>query len=518
MTALLQARGLTVDYRGAVVLDDVDLDVTAGDLLVVLGGSGSGKSTLLRALLGLVPAPGRIRARRLELRGDAGPIDLAAGHERVRGREIGMVFQDPALALTPLRRVGSLVAEAGRVTGAGGDVEALLAECGFADPAAIGRRRAHQLSGGMAQRVGLALAVAGRPRLLLADEPTTALDGPAREELCRRLAERAAAGLGIVLVTHDVGLAARLADRVLLLDAGRVADHGPPARVLGKPSSVLARSLVRNVPWSLPPRHPTAVGSREVSVRVRGLAKAFPGGGRVLSGVDLDVAAGEVVGVVGRSGEGKTTLLHCLLGLERPDAGEVRLAGLDPRADGWPAVRRRVQLVPQDPRASLNPWRTAAQLVADPLDFHRIGDRASRRRRAEELLDQVGLTGLARRRPNELSTGQCQRVAIARALAVRPNVLVADEPAAALDVALQAEVVSLLATRVAERDMSALVVSHDLHVLERLCDRIVVLHGGRLVEQLPVDRLRTDARHPVTRELLAAYPTDPLAALSTLAG
>jgi peptide/nickel transport system ATP-binding protein len=508
MTAVLSVRGLAVDYAGRTVLDGVDLDVDAGEAVVVLGGSGSGKSTLLRALIGLVPAPGRVRVGELTLHTDTGRLDLTApgAWRRARGREIGMVFQDPALALTPLRRVGSLLSEA---SGDPARTEALLRASGFADPVPVAARRAFQLSGGMAQRVGYGLAVAGEPRVVLADEPTTALDGPAREELVARLREQAAAGTAVVLVTHDVTVAAALADRVVVLHRGRIVEQGPPARVLGDPAHEATRALVRDVPWALPARHPAPPPGGALAVRVRGLTKAYAGT-PVLDGLDLDVGEGEVVGVAGRSGGGKTTLLRCLLGLERPDAGELRLAGVDPATSGWRAVRRAVQLVPQDPRASLNPWRTAAQLVADPLDFHRIGTRASRRARALELLTTVGLDGLADRRPNALSTGQCQRVAIARALAVRPRVLVADEPASALDVTLQAELIRVLSRVVAEHGMSALVVSHDLHVLERLCDRIAVLDGGRLVEDLPVARLRRDATHARTRALLAAYPTDPL--------
>ncbi|MFC5995825.1 ABC transporter ATP-binding protein [Pseudonocardia hispaniensis] len=509
--SLLTARDLTVDFGGRAVLHGVDLDVAPGEALVVLGGSGSGKSTLLRALLGLVPAPGRVRAGTLALHTGGGWVDLTrrGAWRRVRGREIGMVFQDPALALTPLRRVGSLVAEAASEPNR---VEPLLAAGGLADPGRVAARRACELSGGQAQRVGLVLAVAGGPRMLLADEPTTALDGPARDALVGRLRERADAGTAVVLVTHDVSVAAAFADRIIVLDGGRVVEQGPPTGVLGDPGHAATRALVRDVPWSLPARtRPVPRPARPPVVRVRGLAKAFAGTGPVLAGLDLDVADGEVVGIIGRSGEGKTTLLRCLLGLQRPDAGDLLLGGVDPAAAGWAAVRRAVSLVPQDPRASLNPWRTAAQLVADPLDFHRIGDRAFRRKRARDLLAAVGLGEMADRRPNALSTGQCQRVSIARALAVRPRLLVADEPASALDVTLQAEVITLLSRVVAEHGMSALVVSHDLHVLERLCDRIAVLDDGRLVEDLPVDRLRADATHPRTRALLAAYPTDPLA-------
>ncbi|MFR9806531.1 ABC transporter ATP-binding protein [Pseudonocardia sp. RS010] len=504
-------RGLEVDYRGHCVLSDVDLDLAAGEAVVVLGGSGSGKSTLLRALLGLVPAPGRVRAEELRLHTGDGSTDLATadGRRGARGRGIGLVFQDLALALSPLRRVGSLVAEAnGDPTG----VEDLLRGAGFPDPEPVAARRAHELSGGMAQRVGFALAVAADPPVLLADEPTTALDGPARDEVVRRLCERVAAGTGLLLVTHDVGVAAAVADRVVVLHQGRVVENGGVDEVLRTPTHEVTRSLVENVPWSLPARSTTrATPTGPPALRVDDLRARYRGAGDpVLDGLSLEIGAGEVVGVAGRSGGGKTTLLRCLLGLHRPDSGRLALDGMDPAEQGWQAVRRAVQVVPQDPRASLNPWRTAARLVTEPMVYHGIGDRVSRRARAAELLAEVGLDGLGDRRPGALSTGQCQRVAIARALAVRPRLLVADEPASALDATLQADVLRLLARVVAEHGMSALVVSHDLHVLERLCDRVAVIDGGRIVEDLPVGRLRAEATHPCSRALLDAHPVDPL--------
>lgn len=513
---LLDVRGLSVSYGDTGVLHDVRLHVDAGEALVVLGGSGSGKSTLLRAVLGLVPAPGRVDAATLAF--DGRDLRDPAVLRAVRGHDVGTVFQDPALALTPLRRVASLVTE---VTGDAARVRPLLADSGFADPGPVAARRCHELSGGMAQRVGLALAVADDPRLLLADEPTTALDGPAREELVGRLRSRVRDGGAVLLVTHDVGVAAALADRVVVLERGRVVEQGPPARVLGAPSSDAAVSLVRDVPWSLPPRTRSAAAGKPV-LEVRDLRKRYAE--PVLDGLDLAIGEGEVVGLAGRSGGGKTTLLRCLVGLERPDGGSVAIGGRAPgrsgawgrwgrrRGTGWSAVRRDVQLVPQDPRAALNPFRTAARLVADPLDFHRIGTRAERRDRAEELLERVGMSGYGGRYPHELSTGQCQRVAIARALAVRPRLLVADEPASALDVTLQAGVLALLSDLVEAEGMAGLVVSHDLHVLERLADRIAVLDGGRVVEDVPTPDLRDRARHPATRTLLAAYPADPLAA------
>ncbi|MGI5129565.1 ABC transporter ATP-binding protein [Pseudonocardia sp. CA-107938] len=513
---VLRVRGLGVDFRGHTVLDRLDLDVAAGEAVVILGGSGSGKSTLLRAIMGLVPAPGRVRAAEMLM---DGVHDLTSAHvlRQVRGRRIGLVLQDPALALSPLRRVGSLVAEA---AGAAAPVPRLLVDAGFAEPDVVAGRRSFELSGGMAQRVGLALAVAADPSLLLADEPTTALDGPARDELVRTLRRRVHAGTALLLVTHDVGVAAALADRVVVLHRGRVVESGPPGRVLGSPTHATTRGLVRDVPWAMPARtRRPATTDRPALLHVEGLTARHPGNDRpVLDGLDLQVADGEVVGIAGRSGGGKTTLLRCLLGLHRPVSGTLRLAGTDPATQGWAAVRRAVQLVPQDPRASLNPWRSALRLVAEPLVYHRIGDRATRRARAHELLAEVGLADLADRRPGELSTGQCQRVAIARALAVRPRLLVADEPASALDVTLQADVVRLLARVVAENGTGALVVSHDLHVLERLCDRVAVLDGGRIVEDLPVERLRADATHPCTHALLDAHPIDPLAVSPRRAG
>lgn len=519
--ALLEVRGLSVRYGSTTVLDDLDLEVTTGEVVVVLGPSGSGKSSLLRAVMGLVPAPGRVVADRLWLHSADGRIDLNRIDRRrwrqIRGSEIGFVFQDAALALTPLRRVGSLAAEASVPRPDMSEhITQLLGDAGFADPTTVSQRRAFELSGGMAQRAGMALAVARSPRLLLADEPTTALDGPTRAELLGRMRARVRAGCGLVLVTHDVSIAAQ-ADRILVVDAGHVVDAGPPAEVLRTPTSECTRRLVVSVPWALAPRAASAPAKDETPpvLEVRGLTHGFRRTGTVLRGVDLTVRSAEVVGVAGISGAGKSTLLRCLVGLESPQDGTIRVAGNVPSTSGWRATRRHVQLIPQDPRGSLNPWRTAAQLVADPLDYHHIGRRQWRRQRALELLRQVGLGDLAQRRPNELSSGQCQRVGIVRALAADPQLVVADEPSSALDVELQAEVLRLLNELVSERGTAMLVVSHDVHVLERLCDRIVVLADGQVVEDLAVDRFRSHARHRCARELLDSYPLDPLGQLTS---
>ena len=510
---VLAIEGLSVVFGPAAVLDGLDLCARAGEVTVVLGASGSGKSTLLRAVLGLVAAPGLVDARLFDLTGPDGPVDLrrltGRDWQRVRGRLVGAVFQDSALALSPLRRVGSLLVEAAGEPLTPLQLQQRLRACGFVDPEPVLGQRGYELSGGMAQRVGMALATARSPRLLVADEPTTALDGLARAEITRRLRDFADAGGAVVVTTHDVSVAAAIADDVVVLEGGRRVEHGPARQVLGTPTHPASRRLVTHVPWSLPAaEHRRLDRGQPPALRLRGLAKTY--GRPVLRGVDLDVAPGEIVGVAGLSGAGKSTLVRCVLGLEQPEAGTVQAAGTSPEVIGWRRFRRHVQLVNQDPRASLNPWRTAAEAVADPMRYHRIGTRSSQRRRASELLAAVGLGGYDARYPLQLSTGQCQRVAIARALAVEPAVIVADEPVSALDTHTQAEVVALLRQVVLDTGAAAVVVSHGIHVLERLCDRVAVLDGGVLVSDQAAADIRRSHVHPTATALVACYPPDPL--------
>lgn len=516
-TSALSVRGLRVWLPGVVLLDGVDLEVRPGRLHVLLGGSGSGKTTLLRALIGLVAAPGRVEADRLLLQLPDGDHDLsaagAAQWRRVRGRHIGLVGQDPSLSLSPLRRVDSMAREVDRLTRtdqARGASDRLLREAGFADPRLVGRRYCFELSGGMAQRLGLGLAIAPRPQVLLADEPSTALDALARAALVDRLRTVVRDGACVVLSTHDVALATELADDVTVLEQGRVVESGAARDVLVGSASVITRRLL-DAPRlddvrPLGDRAGQARPGAGPALAVRGLRASYRGTGPVLDGVDLQVGAGEIVGVAGRSGAGKSTLLRCIVGLEQPDDGMVVVNGSTAATTGWKQLRRQVQLVPQDPRASLNPWRTVEQLVADSLDAHRLGTRPERRARVLELLERTGLSGYPGRRPGELSTGQCQRVAIARALALRPTLLVADEPVTALDAPLRVGVLRLLRDLVRENQMAALVISHDLFVLEQLCDRVAVLDRGRIVENLAVGDLRERAAHPLTLAFLAAHP------------
>ncbi|MFE0749930.1 ABC transporter ATP-binding protein [Gordonia sp. NPDC058843] len=500
---MLLVRGLQVRRGGSDILRDIDFHAHSGRIHVVLGASGSGKSTLLRSLVGLVPTPSRTRADLMQLRVPAGDFDLTSSRRLadVRGVHIGLVGQDPALDLTPLRRVASIVRE---TTAGHAEVADVLERCGLPSGRDIERKYCFQLSGGMAQRLALGLATARGPELLLADEPSTALDAISRARLAEHLRAAADEGSAVVLVTHDVGLARLLADDVTVLADGEIVETGPARRVLDEPVAEATRLLVRPRAPRARPR-PARAPVRLDALDVTGLHAGWDGHA-VLRDLSLRIGAGEVVGLAGRSGAGKSTLVACLTGLLAPDGGTIRIGGLDSATTSWRRLRREVQLVPQDPRGSLNPWRPIADQIRDPLDVHRVGRRAERSARVDELLDRVGLSGHGGRRPGALSTGQCQRAAIARALALRPRLLIADEPVTALDTALRADILELFAEIIAGDQMSALIISHDLHVLEYLGDRVAVLDDGHIIEDLAAQSIRVDARAPLTAELLAALP------------
>lgn len=536
---VLTVSGLNVSIRGQQILTDLGLSLKQGRIHVVLGASGSGKSTLLRTLIGLSGphtdvSSALFRLDVAESNGRHGQTlrwNLTAANEhdwlQVRACHMGLIFQDPEESLTSLRRTGSLVREVFRNVGqplprGKASEQARLDAAGLGHHDGVGNKYCFELSGGMAQRLGLALAAAGNPAVLLADEPSTALDGVARRTLASALRDQADAGTAVLLVTHDRDLAAALADDITVLAQGHSVESGPAWQVLADPQHPETQRLLAR-----PRPVPAATGS-EVSgeqgtnsraeglasvpsaghvplvLRVQGLRQAYSSREpEVLRGLDLSVASGESVGLLGRSGSGKSTLIRCLVGLERPSAGLIEIAGSSPTETGWKSLRRRVQLVPQDPRAALNPWRSALEQIMDPLDFHQVGSRGERRSRAMELLAEVGLSGYTQRRPGQLSTGQCQRVSIARALAISPSLLVADEPVTALDAALRAEMLILLHRLTQETGTALLVVSHELPVLEELCPRICVLDEGRIVEELGAGNLGA-ATSRAAREIIAA--------------
>ncbi len=481
---LLSVRGLNVRYPGAdaPALGGLDLDLGAGECVAVTGPSGSGKSTLCRALLDLLPE-GTLRTGGIRWRGEDLMADPVAWR-RLRGRAMGLVLQDHRHALDPLRTVGAQVAEVRRRhrpdldrRTAADDAIALLAEVDLPEPAAFARRYPHQMSGGQRQRVGLAVALAADPELLLADEPTTALDLLTRRDIVLLLAGLVRRrGMGLLLVSHDEDLVARLAHRTVTLPGA-----GAPGR---------------------PGRSPLGAGDGPVILTARNVTAAAGEGSRrrtVAGPLDLDLRAGRTLGLAGASGAGKTSLARVLAGWTAPAAGTLQVAL--PAAAGAGEMRRAVQLVSQDPSAALDPRQTAASAVAEAARAAGAG-RAEASDAARSLLAEVGIEpDAAARIPAELSGGQRQRVQLARALAARPRVLVADEPASSLDPRRQGAVLALLDEVRHRHDLALLLISHDLRLLERWCDDIAVLLDGVLMERYPVP---AGPRHPYTRALAAA--------------
>ncbi|WP_435883361.1 dipeptide ABC transporter ATP-binding protein [Streptomyces tendae] len=542
---LLDVRGLRIGYRAAsgtrLAVDGLDLRVAAGEITAVVGESGSGKSSTAHALVGLLPAGGVVLGGSVRLQGE----ELTGLGERawreVRGRRIGLIPQDPGVSLDPVKPVGAQVAEVLRVHGLATRRDAparavgLLGEAGLPDPDQRARQYPHELSGGMRQRVLIAMATAARPRLLVADEPTSALDVTVQRRLLDHLQEVVTTtGTAMLLVTHDLAVVADRAQHVVVMSRGRVVEAGPAGRVLADPRHPYTRELVADAPTltARPPRGRSGTaGPAPVTgpgpasadaaplLSVTGLTRAFPVRGPVLSrrrtrtavdGVGFELGRGETLGVVGESGSGKSTTARMILGLERVDSGTVLLDGVDVttvRGAARRALHRRIQLVYQNPYASLNPRFTVGELLTEPLRNHGIGSRAEWGGEVRRLLDDVALpAGVERRKVAELSGGQRQRVAIARALALGPEVLVCDEPVSALDVTVQARILELLVGLQERHGLSYLFISHDLAVVAQVSDRIAVMRGGRIVESGPAAELLRAPQHPYTRQLLAAVP------------
>ncbi|MFF5232902.1 dipeptide ABC transporter ATP-binding protein [Dactylosporangium sp. NPDC000521] len=527
---LLQVDDLRVAFhngrRRVEAVRGVSFQIEAGECLAIVGESGSGKSVTARTLVGLTGPSSRVEAARVEFAGRdlrrLGP----RGWREVRGRGIGLVLQDALVSLDPLRTVGAEIAEALRpdVKDRRGRVLELLHEVGVPEPEQRARQHPHELSGGLRQRALIASAIAAGPSLLVADEPTTALDVTVQAQILALLAERKAAGTALLLISHDLAVVAGLADRTAVMRDGVIVESGPTAQVLGDPRHPYTRQLLAAVPGAHP-RGTRLSGGQATQVafaasvpgepvlELRGVTKRFrlPGGGSrdAVRDVSATLRAGEILGLVGESGSGKSTVARVALGLLAPDGGEVLLegrpwSGLRER-DRRP-LRRRIGVVFQDPLSSFDPRHPVERIVAEPLGV--IGHpRRDRRRRVLELLDQVGLgAAVLDRRPVELSGGQRQRVAIARALAPGPALLVCDEPVSALDVSIQAQVLDLLTDLRAELGVAMLFISHDLGVVHHLSDRVAVMRAGEIVEHGPVETVFVAPRHPYTRQLLDAVP------------
>ncbi|MFG2943503.1 dipeptide ABC transporter ATP-binding protein [Streptomyces sp. NPDC048282] len=516
--SLVRVTDLTVEFGDLRAVDGLSFQLERGAALALVGESGSGKSTAASALLGLHHGTGARVGGSVEVAGV--DVQQASDDElrRLRGAKAAMVFQDPLSSLDPYYAIGDQIAEVHRVhtrvsrRAARARAVEVLDRVGIPDAARRSRSRPHEFSGGMRQRALIAMALSCEPDLLIADEPTTALDVTVQAQILDLLHTlREETGMGLLLVTHDVGVAAESVDQVLVMRHGRVVEQGPVTAVLGAPAQPYTRELLSAVPRVDAVRAPSAA-SDEVVLEATGLRREFGRGKRAVTAVDdvsLTVRRGETLGVVGESGSGKTTLGRMLVGLLEPTAGEVRYAG-----HARVGVNPAVQMVFQDPVSSLNPRRGVGESIADPLRARGEHDEGRIRGRVTELLERVGLEGAHYDRyPHEFSGGQRQRVGIARALAADPRVIVCDEPVSALDVTTQAQVVALLGELQRELGLALVFVAHDLAVVRQVSDRVAVMRRGRIVESGPADEVYDHAQDPYTRQLLAAVPAlDPEAA------
>ncbi len=553
INAALSVDGLRIGLGGRKppppVVKDVALTIGQGEILGLVGESGAGKSMIGSALIGLVPKPLQVLSGSITLDGqrfDARSPKALAG---LRGRRIGSVFQDPMTSLNPLLTIGQQLQETVRrhrglkgkaAREAGID---LLSRAGLPGGGARWHDYPHQFSGGMRQRVVIALALAGRPRLIVADEPTTALDVSLQAQITGLLRELAdEEGLSVLLITHDMGVIAESADRVAVMRQGRLLEAGPAQTILTRPDHPYTRALLDCIPQPARPRHrlPTVDDSapekappdgpppeprqaallqidglsksfaerRSLSDLLRGARKARP----AVIDVSLALNPGETLGLVGESGSGKSTLARCLAGLIEPDAGSITVAGHDWR-DG--AVRQRqrgiVQMIFQDPFSSLNPRLRVSDILAEPLKALQPDLTASDRRdRAAELLQRVGLpSDSLTRYPHAFSGGQRQRLAIARALSTTPRLLICDEPTSALDVSVQAQILNLMRDLQDRLGLAMLFITHDLSVVHHMAGEIAVMQQGRIVEYRDKTALFDAPEHPYTRNLLAALPELP---------
>ena len=607
----LRVRGLTVTFVGSgrpvPAVRGIDFDVSANEVLGIVGESGSGKSVTSLAISGLLPPAAQVTGS-IQLEGVEVTTLDAGALRRMRGRDVGMVFQDPTTTLNPVLPIGRQVIE-GQV--AHGQVESgkaaqraveLLREVDIPDPEGRVNQFPHQFSGGMRQRAVIAMAMSGRPRLIIADEPTTALDVTVQAQVLAVLAKRQAdTGAAVILITHDMGVVAEVADKVAVMYGGRIVESGPVEEIFKRPCHPYTVGLLRSIPridtvdtrlvpiTGQPPTpsqlpagcsfHPRcAIGreralcaSQDPALRAVGaehasachfpeevgqllaetdlLSPALPraatragtpvgqpllevdrlqvyypikagllrrrvGWVRAVDGVSLSVRAGETVGLVGESGCGKTTTGRAIMGLVAKSGGRVSFDGQDitdlPR-DAMRKVRRNMQYIFQDPYSSLNPMLKVGDIVAEPLRIHGLYDESGGARWVAQLFDLVGLSGsMVNRYPQEFSGGQRQRIGIARALALKPRLLILDEPVAALDVSIQAQVINLLQDLQRELSLAYLFIAHDLSVVRHISDRVAVMYLGRIVEESSKAALYATPTHPYTQSLMSAVPVpDP---------
>ena len=520
---MLRIRKLCVDFpRSGRVLHDVSLDAAEGEIVGLVGESGAGKTLAALSILGLVPAPGRIAGGKVCI-GDRELTKLdEEGLRPLRGRLAGFVFQDPLTSLNPVRRIGSALAESAmrhsgltRKQARTRSIEALRS-VELPTPEKAMRAYPHQFSGGQRQRIMIALALINRPPLLIADEPTTALDAAVQSRILELLKRRAKRHT-LLMITHDLALAASFCDRLYVMHGGQVIEHGPARELFSKPRHEYTRSLLDALPGrrAASRKQGGRPQSRKALAALSGLTVRYRGARQpAVDKVDFSIHANETVCLVGESGSGKTTIARALAGVIRVEPGQLRFPALNEKAPGPAARARHLQMVFQDPYSSLNPRWKVERIVAEPIRTHRLCGRTEQKARVAALLSRVGLDpGQMDRRPAAFSGGQRQRIALARALAMNPRLLLADEALSALDLRTQARILALLRDIREERRLALLLITHDLALAAEVGDRVIVLRRGRIVEQGSASTVMNAPRHEYTRELLAAQarwrPSNP---------
>ena len=538
---LLSIRDLSVAFRTQEglreVLHGVSFDVMPGETVAIVGESGSGKSTTATAIVNLLPGTGQVTAGSITLEGRELTTLNRRENEAVRGRDIGFVPQDPMSNLNPVWSIGFQVKEAIRANGIAQGRDAakartveVLQQAGLADAEKRLHQFPHQFSGGMRQRALIGMGLAADPKLLIADEPTSALDVTVQRVILDHMASLTRdKGTSVLLITHDLGLAAERADKIIVMNGGNIVESGPSREILENPQHPYTKRLVAAAPSVASQRIQAVVEDRGIetlddladippTVRVAGLTKDYrirqgnfrSEAFRAVDDVSFEIPRGKTLALVGESGSGKSTVAKMVLKLEEPTSGTIEIDGQDvSRLSNAQAfgLRRRMQPVFQDPYGSLDPLRNIGNTIAEPMQIHGVGDRASQRERVEELLDQVSLPRvLATRYPNELSGGQRQRVAIARALALKPDIIVLDEAVSALDVLVQDQVLQLLAELQSELGLTYLFITHDLAVVRVSSDLVCVMEKGKIVEQGTVDEIFANPQQEYTDRLLKAIP------------
>ncbi|WP_171176866.1 ABC transporter ATP-binding protein [Ruegeria sp. HKCCD8929] len=540
MTPLLSVRDLSIGFGTAeAVVRDVNFDVMPGQTLALVGESGSGKTISCRAVLRILPRTAQIRTGTVTLNGGKAPLILSQLGERqmrdVRGDRISMIFQEPMRSLSPLHKIGNQVSEVLWLHRGASEKEAkrtVLAKfdrVGFPDPERAYNSYPFEMSGGMRQRAMIAMAMVSKPDLLIADEPTTALDVTTQAQVLGLIKElQQETGMALILVTHDLGVVANMAEQVVVMHKGRVMESGPAALILEKPAHPYTQQLFNAAP-AIPDQETVGLPmpQEDLILEMKAVSKTYTmrsGRGwkadkliHACRGVDLRLARGKTLAIVGESGSGKTTAARIALGAELPDPGGQVLFRATP--DGEPitvhemsraqrtAFQRQAQMVFQDPYSSLSPRMRIQDAMTEPLEIHRIGTRAEQRDKAAEMLQRVGLNAdMLKRYPHAFSGGQRQRLSVARAMMLDPSLIVCDEPTSALDVSVQEQILTLLEDLQDSLKLSYLFISHDLAVVARIADEVAVMRQGLVVEQAPPDTLFYNPQHPYTKALIAAQP------------